>query len=277
MAGREKWLIYLKTGTSGPHDSSGLSELFRRGELTAATRIKPVNGSRWLIISQVPEVWQPLKAGVTSEPKTAPQPKERFRGGKVTGTPPPNNSRPSKQLTDSDELFTFDDPLAGSPGQPTVSTSRSENQPEGQEPKTRGAGKIAGQSSDPPGSFADPLSPPPPSLDPLRHAFISLAPGDYLNGDEDVDRETEDRPVGSASKNVKPGFWELPSEPSRRAIAILLVVLLGPVLVLWLLMFLALATGYLFELFEGAEEALGRVTPALKSELLLAFGYDRSD
>jgi hypothetical protein len=277
MARSEKWLVYLKTGVSGPHDQAGLRELYRRGELTAATRIKPANGQRWLIVSQVPEVWQPLKAtGATAEQKTTSQPKERFRGSKVTATSPPNNSRPAKQLKDSDELFTFDDPLAGSPGHSPASVSCSENRPERGEPKAEGAREVPANRSGPPGSFADPLSPPPPSLDPLRHAFISLASGNYLNGDEDVDRETEFHPVGSASNYVKPGFWELPSEPSRRAIAILLVVLLGPVLLAWLLMFLVMFLDYLIKLFEPAEDAQSRVTPAVKSVLLLALGGDGS-
>jgi len=67
MARSEKWLVYLKTGVSGPHDQAGLSDLYRRGALTAATRIKPENSQRWLIISQVPEVWSALRE-VESKP-----------------------------------------------------------------------------------------------------------------------------------------------------------------------------------------------------------------
>jgi hypothetical protein len=264
MARNEKWLVYLKTGVSGPHDQAGLSELYRRGELTAATRIKPSNGQKWLIISQVPEVWQPLKSPEAALPKGSTPSKQ------IVGSKQPAGAPRSTQLADSDELFVFDDPLEESatnlPQQGDAASTSS---------ALRGAARPSRARNeepriDPPGSLADPLSPQPPVLDPLRSTFAALGPSDYLNLDEEPEVAQPVRQAGSRRGRVKRGFFDIPAEPSQRVVLILLIILLGPFLLLWVLMLLLAALNGLLELLEPSELALHRGARGLEVATLFA-------
>jgi hypothetical protein len=264
MARSEKWLVYLKTGVSGPHDQAGLSELFRRGELTAATRIKPENSQRWLIISQVPEVWQPLKSTGAAPPQVSTPLKQNVVGKQAAAAPC------ATRLTDSDELFTFDDPLEESstalPERGNAPASRSEHRGTAGPPLARneGPGRL------PQGSLSDPLSRSPPFLDPLRSTFATLGPGDYLNLDEEPEVAKPVRQAAPARGQVKRGFFDIPAEPSRRVVLLLLIILLGPFLLLWALMLLLTALNGLIELLEPSELTLHRRASGLEVATLFA-------
>lgn len=252
MARSEKWLVYLKTGVSGPHDQAGLSDLYRRGELTAATRIKPPNGERWQFISQIPEVWQSLKPPESPPPQGSTQLREKAVERQPAGAPR------ATRLTDSDELFGFDDPLeqsaAALPRRGVAPTSPSEHQPD----TGPSFGRSEEPSSLPPGSLVDPLSPQPPVLDPLRRTFAALGPGDYLNLDEEPEVAVPNRKSALTARPVKQGFFDIPSEPSQRVVLILLISLLGPFLLIWLVTFLLVMLNGLLELLEPRELTLHR-------------------
>ena len=264
MARSEKWLVYLKTGISGPHDQAGLSDLYRRGELTAATRIKPENSQRWLIISQVPEVWQPLKSPGAAPPQVSTPLKQYVVGNQAAAAPR------ATRLADSDEPFSFDDPLeeliAENPQRGNVRASRSERRGNAGPPLARNEG----HGSLPPGSLTDPLSPSPPVLDPLRSTFATPGPGDYLNLVEEPEVAQPVRLGGSGRSRAERGFFDIPAQPSQRLILILLIILLGPFLLLGVLMLLLAALNGLLELLEPSEVALHRGARGLEVATLLA-------